>query len=328
MSCSTESSPTVPNNQSLVKPDFFIVGAAKAGTTSLYHYLASHPDVYMSPVKEPHFFATDIVMENLGEKVKRDLKQQDTEKFISDGMQGTLHRAYIRDRELYQKLFANAQAAKITGEASPSYLYSATAATAIFAYNPAAKIIIILRNPAERAYSHYLMDRRIGFTNDGFATALNKDGQSPYKTWGASSNYIELGMYYEQVKRYFEIFPKNQIFVLLQEDLKKDPLVMMKALFRFLVISEQHLPNFSKKHNEAVVPRYPFVSRILESKIYSWIGASMKNNPMKQQIKKIFFKEPDYEMKDNEVIRKLKLLYQHDIEKLSVLLNRDLSLWK
>lgn len=324
----TESSLVNAGSNSSLKPDFFIVGAAKAGTTSLYHYLASHPDVYMSPVKEPHHFATDINIENLREKVKKALKHQNTEKFITTGMHGTLHRAYIRDRELYLKLFSKAEKGKLKGEASPSNLFSTTAAQEIFNFNPQAKIIIILRNPVERAYSHYLMDRRIGFTNGSFSEALLQDEKAAHKTWGATSNYISLGMYFEQVKRYFAVFPSEQILVILLEDLKRDPAKMMKEIFRFLSINENYQPDFSTKHNEAIIPRNAIMNRLLNiSFLREFLSSKLKNSPVKKSIKKLFFTSPSEEKKDVETLEKLKTIYKPDIEKLSVLLNRDLSEW-
>ncbi|MBP6414624.1 MAG: sulfotransferase, partial [Bacteroidia bacterium] len=130
------------------KPDFFIVGAAKSGTTSLYHYLNQHPEIYLSPIKEPNFFSSDIKIENLRQSVKNRIKAENIDQFFNDGMKRTIHRAFIRDEHQYLQLFAPAAPGQLKGEASPSYLYSEVAAKSIFAFNEKAKIIIILREPS------------------------------------------------------------------------------------------------------------------------------------------------------------------------------------
>ncbi len=309
-------------------PDFFIVGATKAGTTSLYYYLNSHPEVYMSPVKEPHHFATDIDLEHLRPQVKKRLKAQETEKFIEGEMEGTLHRAYIRSRELYLKLFRKAEAGQIKGEASPSNLFSKTAAKEIHDFNSNAKILIILRNPVMRAYSHYLMDLKLGFTSLGFNDALKEDEKTTYKSWGAASNYIPLGMYFEQIKRYYAVFPEHQIKVILQEDLKRQPEKTMQQIYRFLNINESYLPNFHQKHNEALVPRNPITSRLLKIEFLRiFLREKLENSTLKRKIKNLLFTQPVSSSPDTATTERLKHLFKSDIEKTSTLIKHDLSEW-
>src|SRR5262245_16436607 len=120
---------------SLPAPNFFIVGAAKAGTTSLHAYLSAHPQVFMPALKEPHYFA-DFEL------------SPEFDNFMP----------VIRDQPAYQDLFRGSQGSTAVGEASPSYLCDPAAAARIKAAIPDAKIVISLRNPVDRAYSHYLMD--------------------------------------------------------------------------------------------------------------------------------------------------------------------------
>jgi len=143
-------------------PNFFIVGAAKSGTTSLYHHLCQHLDVFMSPVKEPHYFSRDVGV--------RSFKADDT-KSIFANLRGYIDfilksRFYILNFEKYKRLFSNVKNEKAIGEASVSYLVSKVAAEEIYKFNPDAKIIIILRNPVKRAFSHWLMDLRIGHVSN------------------------------------------------------------------------------------------------------------------------------------------------------------------
>ena len=123
----------------MTMPNFLIIGAMRAGTTSLYHYLKQHPQVYMSPVKEPRFFALE------GEKP--DPGRPTDERLMNHS---------ITDIEAYRALFQAVSKETAIGEASPLYLYSPKAPERIRHYIPDAKLIAVLRDPVERAYSHFL----------------------------------------------------------------------------------------------------------------------------------------------------------------------------
>src|ERR1700733_8619605 len=125
--------------------NLFIVGAAKCGTTSLYEYLNQHPEIYMCPVKEPHFFSNKV--ENLNKDLYR--APEPGKKY---------HTKVIKDIDVYTSLFDDGAAYKIRGEASPSYLWDSDVAQKLYQYNPNAKIIIILRDPIDRLVSAYQMD--------------------------------------------------------------------------------------------------------------------------------------------------------------------------
>ena len=197
------------------KPNFFIVGAAKSGTTSLYAYLNQHPEVYMSPIKEPNYFSTDIDLEAIRPQVKERIKLLDIDSFINGPMDTKIHRAFITKEDQYLALFRNVKNEKAIGDASASYLYSKVAAQNIYKFNSEAKIIIVLRHPVQRMYSHYLMDRRMAVTTLEFEKALLEDRNNPSQSWGSKSLYYELSEYFEQVERYYDLFSSKQILILL-----------------------------------------------------------------------------------------------------------------
>jgi Sulfotransferase family len=203
------------------RPNFFIIGAAKAGTTSLYQYLAQHPDIYMSPIKEPNYFSTEINFEDVRPEVQERIKLLKIDAYLKGDMKRTIHRAFIKNQNQYESLFRFVANQKAIGEASASYLYSPEAANAIKKYNPDAKIIIVLRNPVQRIYSHYLMDRRMAITQLSFEEALLEDKNNPLKMWGSKSLYYELSEYYEQVKRYYDTFPQSNILLYLVKNFAK-----------------------------------------------------------------------------------------------------------
>jgi hypothetical protein len=178
-------------------PDFFIVGAAKAGTTSLFDSLAQHPQVFTPRVKEPHHFST------LAPPPER--------------------RAFfpsVRDEDEYLALFAAARAEQVVGEASTSYLWDPEAAARIRSVAPGARIVVMLRDPVERAWSHYLNDVREGFETRSFDEAIEEDAADPDGRWGDANLYVQLGFYTHQLRRYLETFPDT--LVLFFEEFVRD----------------------------------------------------------------------------------------------------------
>lgn len=228
----------------MTKPNLFVVGAAKAGTTSIYHYLSQHPDVYMSPIKETYFFGQDL-------KKKYDFGDRffiDMEKYFEQRPLKVLPSAFVSKLADYNRLYKESGSAKIIGEASTAHLVSEFAAQEIYNYNSEAKIIIILRDPIQRLISEYLMFFTSGLEKEReILKAINKkDGDKGI--WGLST-YIEKSLYYDQIKRYFKVFPKEHILVLNYEDLGKETNTFMEKIFHFLNIEKLKNLEFNTKHN-------------------------------------------------------------------------------
>jgi Sulfotransferase domain len=198
-------------------PNLFIVGAAKAGTTSLYHYLSQHPEIYMSPIKEPHFFS----------RIRPDRKHV--------ALSGT---QVIANERSYLRLFQQWQHEPLAGEASPSYLWEPMAASRIKQVSPNAKIIILLREPVSRAYSHYLNDVRAGLEKRSFLEAIEADLAATKVGWGVSPLYVALGLYGEQVKRYLDRF--TQVKIIFFENLILYPQETLRQIFRFLQVEASY----------------------------------------------------------------------------------------
>ena len=216
-------------------PNFFVVGAAKAGTSSLGHYLNQHPDVYISPVKEPLFFSKDFRREAFRPEYLASVASLDVGSYLRNHPLPHKPIAHIDDPEDYLALFREVENEKAIGELSTGYLYSSCAAENIFKFNPASKIVVVLRQPVERAYSHHQMAVRdfVDFDYD-FISALERDYAAQEKGWGISHLYVELSLYFDQVRRYLEIFPEKQVKIFLFDDLKRDPVKFLSELFEFL----------------------------------------------------------------------------------------------
>jgi len=298
-------------------PNFFIVGAMKAGTTSLYHYLSQHPEIYMSPIKEPNYFSRDLT-EDLDNYNNINLR-----KYFSINKLKKIHFACVTQFDDYIKLFKDVRYEKAIGEASTSYLYSKVAAKEINKFIPSAKIIMILRNPIDRAYSHYLMDVQQGIiTNKNFIEDIkdnfNKIDECPY---------IKIGCYYRQVKQYITTFPNSQIKIILYDDYKRYPLKIIQEIFEFLCVSKDFVPNIRQNYNIGAIPKYPKISKFIvetNNKFKTIIPYKIK--PFLNRLYHRFFLKEKRTLSASE--RKFLLRYfKEDIEKLATLIDRDLSIW-
>src|SRR5258708_108403 len=173
-------------------PNFFIVGAPKAGTTSLYYYLGQHPDVYMSPVKEPNYFAEEIRLCNIGAQWQ-DWAQRENDslqQYLLGPMQEKRFGGIVSNWTDYLKLFQNVNGEKAIGEASVCYLWSRTAARNIASTTPNAKIIMVLRNPVDRAFSQYKQAVASGLIGKSFREQVRKSLNNKSGVWSQLKNAI------------------------------------------------------------------------------------------------------------------------------------------
>jgi Sulfotransferase family len=290
----------------MTMPNFLIIGAMKSGTTALYYYLEQHPEIYMSPVKEPNFFSSQE-QENSADTV-----------------------THI---ETYQHLFRGASGEKAIGEASHAYLYETGAAAEIRRYIPEARLIAILRNPIERAYSHFLHMRRTGAEPlDDFAKALREEEVGIHKD-RILQDYIGRGLYYDQLRRYFGTFPREQIRVYLYEDLSDAPIKTVQDAFRFLGVDDSFVPDVSLRRNVSGHPKYKTLDGLLRrqsrikhaAKIYLPARLRWRLSKAFDDLKTRNLVEPP--PLRSEVRRQLILVFREDILKVQELIHRDLSGW-
>ncbi len=290
------------------KPNFFIVGAEKSGTTSLYDQLNMHTDIFMSPIKEPNYFSKDI------EPLDHEHKRVDLDKYFNQKILSQEHMAYIRDLDQYLRLFSKSVNAKAVGESSVSYLFSTVAAKEIFEFNPDSKIIIILRNPVERAFSAYKMDLGIGRIKMSFSEAVK-----------STPRYLERGLYYHQLQRYFDVFPQENIRVYLFDDLK-DTKNIMSDLSLFLGLNDEFNISTEKVSNASMSPKYEVLNNLIYSLgIKSFIGKYFPKN-LKKSLQKLYYQKSDIKISPEEY-NDLVSFFSQDIQKLSNLINKDLSAW-
>lgn len=311
------------------KPNFFIIGAAKAGTTTLYAMLSKHPEVFMCPIKEPHHFSTEIRSEHVRPILRERYALTNIKRYIEQGMPYPLHSLLVPDKQDYENLFRFSGDAIAVGEASPSYLHSPVAAAQIHTYNPKARIVVILREPVSRLQSHYLMERRMGMTNEPLSKAIEHDGKIKDRTWGSAALYTELGRYSDDLKRYMDLFPADQILVLWFEELVDDPEAVYRRLCNFLNIREHTLDLAGNRHNAAEVPRSAFTRMLwrLEG-MKAFLRKSIRSRKIRRLFRNILFRKAGQEdAMPMELKKQLAAYYRDDIRKLSALTGRNLDHW-
>tara|TARA_S200000501_G_scaffold378801_1_gene443808 strand:- start:17220 stop:18182 length:963 start_codon:yes stop_codon:yes gene_type:complete len=312
-------------------PNLFLVGAPKSGTTAIYEFLNSHPDIFMSPIKEPHFFSKDIKPENFTPSYRLRHKFN-LKKYLNSKDFNPMHIAYLSNESLedYLKLFENHRDQKLLGEASTGYLYSECAAKEIHKFNPNAKIIMCLRNPIDRAFSHWKMDYRAGRSKSStFVSDVNADYSMNDHNWGGKSQtLVQIGKYANQVERYFQLFDHRNIKCLIYEDLKTNPKSTMDDLFNFLNVNNDIDIDFNKKHNPSITPKSSIVKFLFNYFRSNFHLRDRIPGPLKILIKKLFFTQNDKDMILKSDYEQLSHYFKDDILSLESLLNVDLSKWK
>lgn len=300
-------------------PNFMIIGAGKSGTTALYEHLAAHPEVFMSPVKETNFFA---------------LEGQQLVDPKDDPNQMQHYPWSITNWEDYCGLYERAGMAKAIGEVSPMYLYSPIAAQKIKERLPNTKIIAILRDPVDRLYSRYMhLVRERREPTDQFSDALNRE-----TIWWKRNDLVQEGFYFQHLKNYYDIFDHSQIRVYLYEDLRNNPLEVIKDIYEFIGVAPIYLPDPNAEFNVSGRIKNDFVDSLIgqdslikkainlvspallnlirsNTKLRRWVYDLRKSNLEKEPLKP-------------EVRRALiDKVYGGEIIKLQWFLKRDLSKW-
>jgi hypothetical protein len=308
-----------------VLPTFLIIGAARSGTTSLWNYLKQHPQIYGSPTKHTRFFALEGEGSNFRGPGPRDVR--------IPWARNTGARRVVADIQSYRALFRGVTNETAIGEASHSYLYTPTAPERIRHHLPGVNLIAVLRNPIERAYSHFchlVQTGREPLTD--FTQALREEEARVRDGWWPDFHYTRLGFYHAQLKRYFDLFGRHQIRIYLYEDLDSRPIEMLQDIFRFLEVDDTFTPDVSLRYNASGSVRNKALhTMLLElSLIRPFIEPLLSERQRRRvlhtasELKKRNFDKPRIPL---EVQRSLAETYWEDILNLQQLIHRDLSAW-
>jgi len=301
------------------KPNFLIVGAQKSGSTTLYHLLKHHPDVFLPDFKEPLFFISDII-KNIS---KKDLGIK------NEGIQDKL----IHSEKEYLKLFKNVDSEKLIGEASASYLYYFKHTIPLIKDKLGdPRIIIILRNPVDKIFSQYKHLQREHAENRSFEKGLELEAERIAQNYTAMYHYKAQGLYYEQVKAYKDNF--SNVLVILTEELKSDPVSVAKKCYRFLEVDQSFYPELKNYNVSSKRVKNPLIHKLLYNRtahsfkmFYKKVFGNSFYEKSTSNYKKFNFENINLKMKPKTKL-KLNNYFRNDIEKLESFLNIELSNWK
>ena len=297
------------------KPNFFIVGAPKCGTTALYSYLCTHPNIFLPRWKEPHLFASDL----------------------REG------RSWTRTLDEYLRLFRKAKPCHIAiGEASVAYLFSQVAIPKIHEFNPEARLLAMVRNPIEMTQSHHLQ----ALYN------FNEDEEDFEKAWNLQKTrrrgeripstcrnpvflqYAKVASLGEQIERLLKVFPREQVRVVVFDDFTNSTLSVYKDILEFLGVPYDGRTEFPKV-NVRKAHRYRFFARLLLrpprflNTIAVWMRKLLRTHQLGigTALTNLAKKRVEEKTLSHEFKQELAETFRKDVELLSRLLDRDLSHW-
>jgi len=294
-------------------PNFLIIGSGRSGTTSLYEYMRRHPDVFMSDVKEPSYFA---YMEGAGLPTKGRHAEW-------------VRRNAVTTRQAYEDLFANAGTATAIGEASPIYLIHPAAPDRIRAALPDVRLIAILRHPVDRAHAAWFGLLRDGDEDSAtIEEALTMEDSRLREGWTPSAGLVHNGLYFQMLSRYYDRFAQGRIRVYLYEDLVRDPQGLLREIFEFLDVDPGFIPDLSQRFASTGVVRNPllrvlwrnsrtprrlaraFLPRAWRDGAYAWVTRDLVKPPLAPATRAMLMER-----------------FRPDIIALQTLIGRDLSVW-
>ena len=209
-------------------PTFIVAGAAKSGTTAIWNYLRTHPEICVSWMKEPNFFITSIP-----------------------------NARYQKGLAWYESLFRPTQSTKAIGDVSPSYMTCQESPQLIFQTLPKVQLLFIFRDPVERIYSQYRYALHRGLDLPSFEQFVGK--RHPYL-----EQAIHNSSYHLHIKRYLDVFPEEQVLIWLYEDWRNDPVAFMRSIYQSLGVSTDYIaPDLGVRYNRTQIARFPRMQRLL-----------------------------------------------------------------
>jgi hypothetical protein len=286
-------------------PNFIIVGTAKAGTSFLLKYLRQHPNLFIPNSNELYFHSN---LKNFAGPFDKDIEIKQ-----------------IRYFKEYIKNFKESNREEVIGEFATDYLYCYKNSIKSIKKNIGedVKIVIILRNPIERTFSHYKHMVSKFQEPFNFWDAINAQNKRKQKKWRWAYQYTGISKYFNQVKAFKENF-KN-VHVIIHEDLKKDPKKTINILYRFLKIKKKHFKNIKDKVNVKIITKYKFISsflfylKLFEKKLF-------KSNKIISKIESKISLDISLSNQDKEKL--YKFFFKDDISKLEKFLKINLNHWR
>ena len=306
-------------------PNFILAGAPTSGTTSLHHYMGQHPQVYMSPIKEPTTFAAADMLCHPDFRRAIERKKEALHAYLA-GPRVESARFWVPEWNDYLRLFANVRDQTAIGEGSVSYFWLPGAARAIQEKIPDVKLIFILRDPTDRLFSWYLMtlqtEPQVKFRDRLQRELRETGGNSP-----SLLRQFDGGRYATQLQRFVDLFPREQIRIYLYESFRADAQAVMRDIFAFLGVDPHHPIDMSHRHNETLVPRFPAVARLRQRILGNVPLSTWLPGPAGNALRNFYYRRKGDFAIDPDDRRMVIDYYRDEILRAEDLIGRDLSAW-
>ena len=294
-------------------PNFVIIGAARSGTTSLYRYLAQHPDVFTSPVKETNFFAWEA------------------ERPVESSAPSLEQMYPIRSPAGYRALFDEVLEQRAIGEASPRYLHVPGVPERLTTELPDVRLVAILREPARRGYADYMVRRRKGIENRSFEELVEEEAPHIHEPPPPGSRpVLHHGLYHAHLQRWLAAVPRDRLLVLLHDDLVANPVGLFTRLCQFLGIAEIVTIDSTVRYGPAGLARSSALDRVINGRLARTARSALPagvRGPVTRLVRWARRKNTHRPEMPTEVRTRLAELYRDDIMALGKLMGRDLGMW-
>ena len=299
----------------IATPAFFVAGAQKSGTTSLWAYLRQHPDLYLPEPKEPHFWCGP------GDGTPPEWSGDGDEHLV---------RQFVWDPDHYSAIYQDG-GHLLAGDCSTLYLVDPGVERRIAAARPDARVVALLRDPVQRAHSAWRMWRNSGLEDLTFSDALEIEDERIAAGWSPAYAYRANGLYATHVDRWLEVWPRDQLLLLRTDELAATPLETMRAVFEFLGVDPSFTPDVAERHNvrgDAV--RSLRVAGMLRKRS-RWKSLALRVVPpeVRQPAgRRLRSANTDRRAPDASTLADLRRFYSADLDRLESLTGWDLTSWR
>ena len=299
-------------------PTLFVVGAMKAGTTSLHHYLAQHPEFYVPRYEEPSWFSFAGQRPNMTGP---------------NGLRPSVNDSAVTDRSAYETLYLAAHRDQTLVDVSPTYMYVPAASERIARLVPNARAVVVLRHPVDRAYSsfmHAIREEREPIPD--FASALAAEPDRIAANCGFLWRYLDMGRYFRQIVRLRERLGPEQLLVLLTEDLADNPQAACSRIVDFAGRDASFSFDVSVRHNVSGIPKSQWVHQVLQTgslqrSVARPLATLLGRDRLRDLQSRLKARNMRRQPLDPNLRMQLTRQFRSEIRALSALIKRDLSHW-
>jgi hypothetical protein len=296
----------------LTKPNFFIIGAQRAGSTTIHNALKAHPEIFMSDIKEPQYFVAQMLLEKAQSNA---VNRAEYEIYLTKGK--------YRTPEAYFSLFHISVGFKIIGESS-HYIYRPETASIIYKECPNSKILISVRNPIDRFFSEYQLAKRTGNYfkrfEDYYLENVNSVG---------GKNKLDKGFYANKIRHFIDVFGMENVKVIIFDDFKKHPQETLKAVLQWLGVNHNlELPIVNVQLGGTIKNKY--LAYFMKHKgINKMLKGLIANVNFRHNLRQMVYKKAVKPEKiDFKTWQELLVFYESEIADLELLLNKSLNSWR